>query len=292
MNSGVNDEGSMIIKCEKCGTKFRFNETLMEEDGAWLKCSRCQNVFFEENPSRQDKRRSGKDDDEFRGNSGFREEDASRYFSASESTDEEDIYEPEIYGGRQSRDTGKRIGKILAYASLSILIILVLSVWTFPEIGGKFYQGLYSAQDYFRSITGGNSSGDQFSVSKMQISDVRQRYINNLIVGKIRIVEGTVLNESKFFVSNSKVRGDMLDRYGTSIAQREVYCGNLLTDEELMIKTEDEMMRQLSNPLGSDASNEKIAPGGQIPFMLIFIHEPPGAVKTTVTLIGAERLLP
>ena len=38
----------MIIQCRKCETKFRFDEALIEGDGVWVRCSRCQHVFFEE----------------------------------------------------------------------------------------------------------------------------------------------------------------------------------------------------------------------------------------------------
>ena len=41
----------MIIQCRKCETRFRFDETLIEGDGVWVRCSRCQNVFFQERPS-------------------------------------------------------------------------------------------------------------------------------------------------------------------------------------------------------------------------------------------------
>ena len=41
----------MIIRCRKCDTRFRFDETLIEGDGVCVRCSRCQNVFFEERPS-------------------------------------------------------------------------------------------------------------------------------------------------------------------------------------------------------------------------------------------------
>jgi hypothetical protein len=32
-------------------------------------------------------------------------------------------------------------------------------------------------------------------------------------------------------------------------------------------------------------------PTGQIPFMIVFAREPAGVIKTTVTVVGAERLL-
>ena len=38
----------MIIQCRKCDTRFRFDDTLIEGDGVWVRCSRCQNVFFQE----------------------------------------------------------------------------------------------------------------------------------------------------------------------------------------------------------------------------------------------------
>ncbi len=41
----------MIIQCRKCKTRFRFDESLVEGDGVWVRCSRCQNVFFQERPA-------------------------------------------------------------------------------------------------------------------------------------------------------------------------------------------------------------------------------------------------
>jgi len=38
----------MIIQCRKCDTLFRFDDALIEGDGVWVRCSRCQHVFFQE----------------------------------------------------------------------------------------------------------------------------------------------------------------------------------------------------------------------------------------------------
>ncbi len=40
----------MIIQCKQCRTKFRFDDAQMEGDGLWMRCSRCQHVFFQDNP--------------------------------------------------------------------------------------------------------------------------------------------------------------------------------------------------------------------------------------------------
>ena len=40
----------MIINCRQCRTKYAFDDTLMQGDGVWMRCSRCQHVFFRDNP--------------------------------------------------------------------------------------------------------------------------------------------------------------------------------------------------------------------------------------------------
>ena len=40
----------MVAQCKNCQTKFRFDETLIEGEGIWVRCNRCKNVFFLENP--------------------------------------------------------------------------------------------------------------------------------------------------------------------------------------------------------------------------------------------------
>ena len=40
----------MIIQCRQCRTKFYFDDAMMQGDGMWMRCSRCQHVFFQDNP--------------------------------------------------------------------------------------------------------------------------------------------------------------------------------------------------------------------------------------------------
>jgi hypothetical protein len=89
-----------------------------------------------------------------------------------------------------------------------------------------------------------------------------------------------------------KVKGEITDAYTVVLGVRESYCGNILTSDELGAMTEEQIQRELSNPLGSDFSNDRIGSKGQIPFMIVFTREPPVVVKAFVTPAGAERLLP
>ena len=41
----------MIIQCRQCRTKYSFDDALMGGDGVWMRCSRCQHVFFQDSPN-------------------------------------------------------------------------------------------------------------------------------------------------------------------------------------------------------------------------------------------------
>ncbi len=41
----------MIIQCRKCGTKYRFDETLIAGVGVWVRCTRCREVFYQDAPA-------------------------------------------------------------------------------------------------------------------------------------------------------------------------------------------------------------------------------------------------
>lgn len=43
----------MIVQCRKCATKYRFDESVVEGDGMWVRCSRCRHVFFQTKPERE-----------------------------------------------------------------------------------------------------------------------------------------------------------------------------------------------------------------------------------------------
>jgi hypothetical protein len=47
----------------------------------------------------------------------------------------------------------------------------------------------------------------------------------------------------------------------------------------------------LSLPQGSDFPNARVLPDSELPFMIVFTHDQSvGAVKTMVTVVGAERV--
>jgi predicted Zn finger-like uncharacterized protein len=44
----------VIIQCKKCETKYKFDESLLKDEGIWVRCSRCNEVFFQERPQTEE----------------------------------------------------------------------------------------------------------------------------------------------------------------------------------------------------------------------------------------------
>ncbi|MEN6320769.1 MAG: zinc-ribbon domain-containing protein [Syntrophaceae bacterium] len=304
----------MIIQCKSCGTKFRFDENLIEGEGAWVRCSHCKNVFFLENPAKmeivfqtnhekemespqitrisekpgqifEDRRDVQKgpeiltvrDMEKDVGNLGKRnvtgsEKSEERRLRNKDKVTEEKVEKKRVMGW------GKQI--------LYLLVILILGgvyITFFTETGGQVLS---------ERILGLGQKAEDVGPAQVDIVDVRQRIVNNVSLGDIRIVEGTAINQSSYPMTRIKIKGEITDNYTVVLGVRESYCGNLLTDNELATMTDDQIVKELSNPQGSDISNDRIESKGQIPFMVVFTREPAGVAKAFVIPVGAERLLP
>ena len=121
---------------------------------------------------------------------------------------------------------------------------------------------------------------------------MRQRFVKNESLGDLRVIEGEVVNQADFPIAKIKVIGELLDSSEALLVARMSYCGNVLQDDALGRFKEEEIRSALSISSSGNLSDNKILPRGQIPFMIVFTHEPPGVAKATVTAVGAERISP
>ncbi|MDP2854859.1 MAG: zinc-ribbon domain-containing protein [Smithellaceae bacterium] len=181
-----------------------------------------------------------------------------------------------------------RLWKIALW-TLTILAIIVIPVIVcfvvFPQLSERYVQIAREYVDVSQYKDGRSVAG------QVKLQDIRQRVINNYILGNIRIVEGTAVNQANFSIARIQVKAEMMDAYAIVLGERASYAGNVLTDEDLTNLSEEEILKRLSLPGGRDNSNERVISNGRIPFMIVFTREPPGYIKTTVMISGAERLL-
>jgi len=194
--------------------------------------------------------------------------------------------------------TGRKrwLWMLLKLIALMVFIVIVagtVSLYLFPEIRT---QVLVAASPWLRGIP----VLENFVVPKMKrdadvpapvrIKEIRQRSVANLLTGNLRVIEGIAVNQAPYPLTKIRVRLVIADAYDVVLGEKIVSCGNILTDAELGAMAESEIQRELSIPQGSDVSNERIVPNGEIPFMIVFNQEQAGAVKTTILPAGADRI--
>lgn len=330
----------MIIQCKQCRTKFRFDESQMEGDGVWMRCGRCQHVFFHDNPlnlakpsastpaapsdfreppsSKTDgplsfepagpgKAASPADEDveSFLQDviapeappreqaapaapAGLSPEDIEFSPGAPDADEEELMEEPvEDQPAHPVRRKRKWLSVILWIWSILIIIVApaVLMYFLYPQQLDRYVQ---LGRKYIHASP---ASEGQSVVMQVQLQDIRQRVVSNYLLGVVRIVEGSVVNRADYAVARIQVKAELMDAYSVILDQRVSYAGNVLSDEDLANLSEEEMAKRLALPEGRDDSNDRVVPNGRIPFMIVFTRDQPSAIKTTVSIAGAEKLL-
>jgi predicted Zn finger-like uncharacterized protein len=316
----------MIIQCRQCRTKFRFADDLMEGDGVWMRCSHCQHVFFQDNPQNvkpysepMEKEElfsteetisahrapiSGGDEDValFLDNVMNTKNDSNQELFpeiekplSGENREDENALADELTAQADEQKAGKssRKGfrKALMIAAWIVAVIVVIPaiiyIFVFPQMGDR----LLRVVNQYVDIGIRRPARPEIVVGQIKLQDIRQRILNNFILGPVRIVEGTAVNQADYPVSRIVIKGEIVDAYAVVLGERATYAGNVLTDEELTTLPEEAIFSKLSQPEGSNNTNDKIMPNGMIPFMIVFVREPAGVIKTTVKTAGAERLL-
>lgn len=341
----------MIIQCIKCSTRFRFDESLMEGDGVWVRCSRCREVFFQEKPVKAEPQEEPVAEAE-RSAAVVEEPDADtpdfdKTLDLSENKDEIDAilakieetkktlkehHQPETFtdvkeesspvevlepvveemhkpAGMEDREFETVDLEEASYSEkpvkrgfwkpwrIIVLIVLInllfggLYVWLSPGMSKQVISVLSSTFPMLGDYLGTEKKPVEFHLNSIQLQNVNQRFVSNITAGQLRIIEGIAFNSSPYPVTRIQVKGELYDSNGVIITERLAYSGNLLTDDELATWSEEAMQKELDLPMGSDSQNIRIEPKGQIPFMIIFPHEPPGVATAKVSTAGGEKLL-
>jgi predicted Zn finger-like uncharacterized protein len=102
------------------------------------------------------------------------------------------------------------------------------------------------------------------------------------------IIRGKVVNHSGAPQGLIRVRGNLFAGDGSKLASSEVYCGNVLGERELATLPRAAVEARLQNQVGEALSNVDIAPGGKVPFMVIFLPSPASVEKFNVQVTASR----
>lgn len=182
----------------------------------------------------------------------------------------------------------RRALRVALWIVLVVVVIpALLYVYVFPQTGERLAK---MALSYLESGSY-QAIRPETVIGQIKLQDIRQRILNNHVVGTLRVIEGVALNQADFTVSRIRIKAEIVGDNALVLEERVSFAGNVLSDDDLMVLPEEEILKRLNQPEGINNSNDKIIRGGQIPFMIVFAREPVGVVKTTVRTTAAERLL-
>jgi predicted Zn finger-like uncharacterized protein len=295
----------MIIQCDKCSAKFRFDDALMHEEGVWVRCGLCRHEFFQSNPlanvnapdageiqiDRDAEMPDARSGAGIPGEPDIRDERTTR---SSDGTSTEKLLqvihdkkrdnEPEAAAPEKVRSPSAL--RISAVVLALLLVIAGMGFFVFPDVGRQALGDLSSCLPWVEKEQPPPSIEDG-----IRFEAINQRFVVNVTAGNLRVVEGVAVNQSGHPIARLRVKATLVDTQNNLLGEKRASAGHVLSNAELTALTEEEMNRRLANPEGSTAPNDRILPGGRIPFMIVWAFEPPGAVKTIVTVAGVERLL-
>jgi predicted Zn finger-like uncharacterized protein len=350
---------AMNIECDKCKTRFRFDDALMEGPGIWLRCSRCQNEFFFKNPEQPFRDDStvpppAADGLRLQGDAVFDEQilkegpspsadgmpgglkfedtvqiappaglhdrpvvspepsildEIEKEVTAGDSkeTSKEDRHpfdEDEDEDEDEERDAGrgKKEGRFTWKLVALIMIINLLIgggvyLFFFPEIGDQALNGIRSIP-VVQYIFGVEKQPGDVNAGLIKIKNITNRYVNSYFTDGVPllVVEGIAVNKSQEILTRIRIQGKLYDGTNRILQMRMSYCGNALTDQELVSLQEGEIQRRLSMLQDANISKDRVLPNREIPFMLVFALDKAGVDKRSPVVAGAipvsaERLL-
>jgi len=272
----------------------------MEGDGIWVRCSRCKHEFFQENLFARpfpavDEDAVLKQLDDIR--SGIKDREPEDLSFENLPAGEESVIREGI-SRSENKPAGAKSGFVrfikVFFKILLILILLVVfagvCLWSYMQAGGLTLKDIQSSIPYLDQLIPAEDPG-VVKLSQIRIANVKQRYVQHWILGNLLVVEGTAWNSTPFPVARIRAEARLFDAKGTSLAREEAFAGNLLTDMELTTLPDENIKRELATSQGSDVSNDRVEPRGQIPFMIVFTQNYPMLKKTTVHISGVEKLL-
>lgn len=114
-------------------------------------------------------------------------------------------------------------------------------------------------------------------------------YIDNPDAGgTLLVLTGTVSNGYDKPIGFIRLQAKLTDKDGQVLAERKVFAGNILTEEELKSLSIKEILTRLALKGGKEGLNTNVAPGKSIPYMFVFDKLPNDLSGYTIDPVSSE----
>jgi len=178
--------------------------------------------------------------------------------------------------------------KVKKRISTPVLVVLIIALLT-----GGFY-GTYMALKSmnikipFISNLVKPAVQDEAGNLKIIAFDIANKFIDNHTSGKLFIISGKVKNGYSGTRSFIRVTGKLYAKESVLSKTSTVYCGNVLSDQDLLNMDMNLINKRLLTPLGDNKSNINVKPDKLLQFMIVFPAIPDNIKEYTVEVAGSS----
>jgi len=150
----------------------------------------------------------------------------------------------------------KEAEKEVKPSRISLLPIILSLVSVLLFLAGFYYKE--QLQHFFKV------KFENLTSPKLEFSDIKGYSIENVKIGKLIVIKGTITNVSRKLRRSIKVKANLYDAQGKKIKEKFTYAGNVLPEQKLRFLSLHEIDAQLMK------SSSSMKPGQSLQFMIVF----------------------
>lgn len=159
---------------------------------------------------------------------------------------------------------------------LFAVIITVAALLLVSALGYFGYSSFYSSKESASEENG-----------KISVRSVKAVFVENDKVGKLLVITGEAFNEYLKPRAALQVKVTVFDSAGETVATKNAYGGNPLTEEQIKSLPLDKIEAAMANQFGDSLTNLEVIPNKGIPFVVVLANLPEGAADFAVDSSGS-----
>jgi predicted Zn finger-like uncharacterized protein len=171
-------------------------------------------------------------------------------------------------------------------------LMVALLILLFLAAGGYWVYSTYLSKGFDPEQILSLFSSNEDPLANLENAEMKMHYyyVMNGELGKILVLEGMVVNHSKYEKGRVKVRLTLYDKSGKELGNTESYCGNILDVHELETLPKADIVKLLSVEAGKKLNNAQLKSNESIPYMMVVFSVPEGTDGFVVTVVGAQNV--
>jgi len=200
-------------------------------------------------------------------------------------TEEESVAEPDLSDLPPSSLTSRKkrgsLFPVLVIIGAILLIVALAGSGVYFFGGPKAFSkvGLGFLVEWY-----GQTGGEEGDIV---LRNVKAEYVASKESGELFVVRGEALNNYKKPRASIQVKVALLGQGGASLKTKTAFCGNPLSNEQLISLPMAKIEEAMNNQFGDSLANLGVKPGNAIPFVVVVSEIPKEAVDYSVQVGGS-----